>query len=442
MGASLPPEASHTESGRHPQAQNGGECKVFFPLVNKNISSLRGLASQYPDDIGIQNHPSVIYASGFETRDWYERDFGYTGWLDRRGCRTTQLHRVLSGNGALEYQSKEGSHDPLIYKISFEGEDVIFLRWYRRYESGYDASCQSKTNGVYARRPGGTSGAGSKPTGYDKFSAKLQVWEHANAGLEPRIYTYHPDQSGKYGDNLVQNTGKPVILQTDRWYCIEIMLKANDAGRRNGEIKLWFDGVLKAHYKNMRFRDTNDLKINELDITAYVGGACTAPKDQKVWDDNLVLATQYIGPMRSSEQIIIDNTDPGFATSHSQDAWQEYVRDDSVHYGVSHHYNKARGTGRDVAVWSFDIPKAGTYGVYAWWYAADWRPPDVPYTVRHSDGTTTVRMDQRTNGGQWNFLGTFYFRDVGSVTVSDNVSSGEAIVADAIRLAYLPKGTP
>jgi hypothetical protein len=75
------------------------------------------------------------------------------------------------------------------------------------------------------------------------------------------------------------------------------MLKANDAGQRNGEIKLWIDGVLKGHYAGMRFRDTDDLKINKLSISGYIGGICTAPKDQRIWDDNLVLATEYIGPM-------------------------------------------------------------------------------------------------------------------------------------------------
>jgi hypothetical protein len=75
------------------------------------------------------------------------------------------------------------------------------------------------------------------------------------------------------------------------------MLKPNTPGQHDGEIKFWIDGVLKAHYQNMRFRDTADLKINELSLNAYVGGNCTAPKTQYAWDDNLVVATQYIGPM-------------------------------------------------------------------------------------------------------------------------------------------------
>jgi len=442
--ASSPSGATCYADVNQSQPQDAGEFYVFLPFVTRSPdaspgSADYGLAAQYPHDIGIQDYPSVIYASGFEIQDWYAKDFDGTGPQEQRGYQTTNPDLVFSGEGALEYQNEEGTHLPLTYHIPFEGQDLIFLRWYRQYQSGYDFSCQSKTNGVYAFAPGFNPGAGIPPTGYDKYSTKLQVWKHAQGGFVPKLYAYHPDQPGEYGETLPQNVGDPLILQADRWYSFEIMLKSNDAGQRNGEIKLWIDGVLKAHYTDMRFRDTNDLKINELDITAYVGGLCTAPKDQKVWDDNLVLATKYIGPMVPSEQIIIDDSDPRFRTSFSQDAWREYTQVGGQHYGNSHHYNREAGTGQDIATWSFTVPQPGNYDVYAWWYEGDWRPADVPYTINHSSASTTVRVDQRANGGQWNLLGTFYFQDEGSVTIFDDVSSGQDIAADAIRLVSRPE---
>jgi hypothetical protein len=145
---------------------------------------------------------------------------------------------------------------------------------------------------------------------------------------------------------------------------------------------------------------------------------------------------QIRGLIPSPGEIIIDNTDPGFSTSYSRDAWQEYVRVGGQHYGDSHHFNEQIDSGQDTATWSFTVPTPGIYDVYAWWWEGDFRPPDVPYAVNHSGGSTTVRADQRTNGGQWNLLGTFCFQDEGSVVVSDDVSLGRAIVADAIRLVY------
>ena len=143
--------------------------------------------------------------------------------------------------------------------------------------------------------------------------------------------------------------------------------------------------------------------------------------------------------------IIIDNDDPGFSTTYVQDAWQEYTEVGGQHYGDTHFYNRTIGTGQDIATWSFNVPQPGQYDVYAWWWEGSWRPTDVPYTINYLDGNATVKVNQQSGGGQWNLLGTYYFQDDGSVTVSDNVSAGQDIVADAIRLVYhaaAPEDTP
>lgn len=141
-------------------------------------------------------------------------------------------------------------------------------------------------------------------------------------------------------------------------------------------------------------------------------------------------------PTPSPSELIIDNTDSGFSASYSQDAWREYVEVGGQHYGDTHYYNRQIGIGEDTATWSFRVPQAGHHEVYAWWWEGSWRPTDVPYTVNHLGGATTVRVNQQANGGQWNLLGTFGFRSQGSVVLCDDVSSGQDIVADAVRLVY------
>jgi len=141
-----------------------------------------------------------------------------------------------------------------------------------------------------------------------------------------------------------------------------------------------------------------------------------------------------VPPEPEPGEVIVDDKDPRFSTSYLQDDWQEYVRAGGTHYGDSHRYNAQIGTGQDMATWTFNVPEPGNYDVYAWWCEGDWRPTDVPYTINHSAGSETVRVDQRVNGDRWNLLGTFYFESEGSVVVSDDVSSGRDIVADAIRL--------
>lgn len=248
-----------------------------------------GLAASYPDDVGLESHPDVLYMLDFNdetaSREWFGTRAGY-GW-------TSDPANVRSGTGALEIQHTTGTHEPMEIHPKIDASDEVYVRWYRMWEPGYDFT-QHKMPGVYAKD--GATSAGEVPTGYDKYSCKLYV----DFERRPRFYTYHPEQSGIYGDGLLMNLVDPSIeVEAGRWYCFEMMLKANDSPERNGELKMWIDGQLVGHYTDMRFRDTNDLKINEFTYSAYVGGTWTSERDQKLWDDQIVVARQYIGPLAS-----------------------------------------------------------------------------------------------------------------------------------------------
>ncbi|MHB0858698.1 MAG: golvesin C-terminal-like domain-containing protein, partial [Anaerolineae bacterium] len=135
--------------------------------------------------------------------------------------------------------------------------------------------------------------------------------------------------------------------------------------------------------------------------------------------------------------LVIDDQDPGFSTTSAQDAWVPYAQAEGEHYGGSHWFNRTVGAGDDIATWTFQVPEPGVYEVFAWWWAGATRPPDVPYTIECLTGNVLVRMNQQIDGGRWNSLGEFSFRDVGRVRVSDGATSGLDVVADAVRLVYL-----
>jgi hypothetical protein len=134
---------------------------------------------------------------------------------------------------------------------------------------------------------------------------------------------------------------------------------------------------------------------------------------------------------------MVNDADPVFATSHAHGSWKRIVQAGGQHYGASHHYNPAPGTGEDVATWYFGVPAPSQYRVYAWWWASDTRPSDVPYTIHHNQDQHPVQVDQRQNGGQWNALGTYVFSSAGRVTVADDVSGGRNVVVDAVRLVLV-----
>lgn len=277
-----------------------------------------GIASQYVRDQGLESHPSVLYYLDFDnqqsTQSWYGSKAGY-GWTDTPD-------NVLAGGGALEIQQTEGTHLPSEIHPWIPETDIAYVRWYRKWEPGYDFT-QHKMPGVYAWADGlSGGGAGEIPNGYDKYSCKLYV----DFERRPRFYTYHPEQSGIYGDGLLPNLANPYpTMVADRWYCFEMMIKANDAGSHNGELKMWIDGDLVGHYDGMRFRDTNDLKINQFTYSAYVGGTWTSLRDQKLWDDQIVVATEYIGPIQGIEPVAQESFAANRDTGLYREPNQEHV---------------------------------------------------------------------------------------------------------------------
>ena len=106
-------------------------------------------------------------------------------------------------------------------------------------------------------------------------------WETGTANPGSlNIYVYHPDQRDVWGDHFYP-TGRvlpfdrtpgdfgpefvarpDVIPVLGRWYCYELMVKANTPGQRDGRIAMWLDGKLIADFPNLRLRETNALKID------------------------------------------------------------------------------------------------------------------------------------------------------------------------------------
>lgn len=83
--------------------------------------------------------------------------------------------------------------------------------------------------------------------------------------------------------------------------------------------------------------------------------------------------------------------------------------------------------------WNPTLPNAGEYSVYAKWQAAADRATDATYEVTHSGGVATVTVDQRHNGGEWRYLGTWSFDPSQSPKVSLLASLNGTVNADAVR---------
>ncbi len=87
----------------------------------------------------------------------------------------------------------------------------------------------------------------------------------------------------------------------------------------------------------------------------------------------------------------------------------------------------------DRAEWTITV--SGTYRIEARWTAHPNRASDTAYRIEHAGGTTSIGVDQRSNGEQWNSLGEYAFNGSGSVSLVQSESG--YVVADAIRLVPL-----
>jgi peptidoglycan/xylan/chitin deacetylase (PgdA/CDA1 family) len=104
--------------------------------------------------------------------------------------------------------------------------------------------------------------------------------------------------------------------------------------------------------------------------------------------------------------------------------------------GVGYHYSNPDEPGNR-AQWSFDAPTTGTFRISARWPAAPNYATDAPFTVAHDGFTTTVPVNQQTNGGQWNALVTRNLTAGETVTITLSNEADGVVVADGLQIEQL-----
>jgi hypothetical protein len=292
---------------------SGGE-----PLPEGNS----GIAARYPGDVGIGSDPAVIFADDFES---YGSATNLTSrWNEAYHTANiriaTESGRFFSGKKALEFtvpqQSSEVSNTAIKYVSP--GRNVLFLRYYAKFDKEFNVLGSSHNGSTISAR---YCCPGVRADGYNKFLVADEAWRGETAAANPgklNTYVYHPEQRDVWGDHFfptgfvmpfssvpfdfgTEFVSRPdVIPELDRWYCHEMMVKANTPGQRDGRVALWLDGKLIADFPNLRLRDTDELKIDRFGINLHVKSNTLAVA--KKWYDNVVAATSYIGPMGSPPQ--------------------------------------------------------------------------------------------------------------------------------------------
>jgi hypothetical protein len=282
-----------------------------------------GLAARYPGDAGIGKDPAVLFHADFEdcatTADLSQQwDVMYNG---EHLSIAEDPANVNGGRRALEITlpKQERSLSVDVGRTFAVTRDVLFLRFYTKFEAGYDVPRTSSHNGAAVSGgyyPNGAATPGQRADGHNKFLANFET-EIASPGdpIPPgflNVYIYHPEQRSDYGDHfyptgiVLPNTSLPgnfgphfvprpeFLPERGRWYCFEYMVQANTPGQRDGRVACWVDGKLIADFPNLRLRDVDTLKIDRFSIGLFL--ASNPRRQNKKWYDDVVAATSYIGP--------------------------------------------------------------------------------------------------------------------------------------------------
>jgi hypothetical protein len=254
------------------------------------------------------NGSDILLYEDFETPNYRDQWPVYWGKPVGAGIVSTPSKYVFAGKRSAYLEVPKGSHESLgegEYVPRTPIDDVVYVRTYLRLADDFSMGTanQFKLLSIKggAKPENAYGGAGKKPTGQDKFSVTLAL----DNWMKLHFYLYHRDQWGGYGDWVYCQPSffRKAGLSRGKWHCLELMLKNNTSGKKDGQIKAWLDGSQIGKIEKLRFRDVSAVKIRRFTVENYFGGdniSDTSPKDQRIYIDNYVVSTKPIGCLGAS----------------------------------------------------------------------------------------------------------------------------------------------
>jgi hypothetical protein len=314
-----------------------------------------GIAARYPCDEGIEQDPAVVFSDNFESDSVADLSQRWTSILNPKSDVLKLLDdttAVTTGKRCLEMKATKGQNTGgHLWKLLDTGYDQLYARFYCKFAPDapyvhHFAAMGGRINSP----PYPMGGAGSRPNGADRFGTTIDLvgrnvanppgaWSFYSYWCEMHSWQTPEGVSDGRPNAFYGNLFGPVEpLQAKRgeWQCVEFMIKLNDPEQRNGEQAFWIDGKLAERYgpgtiegtwfrdmfrrsgvyntdpkpfEGFRWRTDDRVKINTFWLQYYLAHVFENdynPHDPeipyndniaRVYFDNVVLATEYIGPV-------------------------------------------------------------------------------------------------------------------------------------------------
>ncbi len=317
--------------------------EVAIPRQPVPEPRLDGIASQLVDDQGIAAHPSVLWATGFEPGQTYDTRCpvsippvaGYQPALGN-ALQNTIKGTAQGATGTWEHcQMPELYFGGSTYDIVNPGTEKreLFMRMELRFGSDYrdlvgdqggklplgmaSGYRQPGTYRDYCGNGGLTCASGDR--GWSARGGYSVISDPGNPtypGVQGHQYVYRYQQPGLYGQFVPW--GPLGIFELDRWYTLEMQIVINTPGQADGVLRIWIDGRLARELTDIPYRGPTTLAaiaakggeqlIRSFWPTWFHGGKNPPSHTMHGWVDNIVVATEYIGPRRAGAP---DVTFPG-----------------------------------------------------------------------------------------------------------------------------------
>lgn len=273
-------------------------------------SSGGGVQAAFCDEVD----DAVVFCADFE-------DGHFERWndLDGNGFETNELvpdegPRDAIDNHVTRLRIAPGPGTVDLVKQLPGYYDRLYMRWYIRYETGYDMSRPGLGSGMHAGGVGNLGASDVQPSGDDRFSVLTSHTGDARqmrALLDYRGMYQHCDDPADscYRDTLPCLDSAEVCtnashtafaeqppLENGRWYCVELMVDAGSAARSaeqaDGVVSLSLDGEQIGLWEDLWLRTDDNLKLSVVWLLLYYGGD---HGDEGVLLDDLVVSRESVG---------------------------------------------------------------------------------------------------------------------------------------------------
>lgn len=313
---------AHTLTAIARDAAGNQRTSTGVSVTVSNATSGGGIAALYPGDVGIENHPDVVFTEMFEQSSISNLTSRYTDVNNSAGMSfTTNIPAASGGSRALQMTTNGSSNEAAGLYRTFPNDSQWYLRYYINYNSSVEYGHTSVWMGGYNPSLSFPNPqAGSKPAGNDRFSTGVEPLSFDNDRWMP--YTYWKDMrpagDGQYWGNVFLPSDTSLRMARNRWYCVETMVKVNTpVTDSNGELAMWIDGQKILHlgkgfpngtwsggtftqnatgspFSGFQWRSDSALNLNWLWLQNYVTGVPSS-----VQFDHVVLARSPVGCLAS-----------------------------------------------------------------------------------------------------------------------------------------------